>query len=68
MKENFYHGMLLGLLQSQDSWLVQSNAETGEGYSDISIRTPEEIGIIIELKYADDGNCGGSLHESTETD
>ncbi len=56
MKENFYHGMLLGLLQSQDSWLVQSNAETGEGYSDISIRTPEEIGIIIELKYADDGN------------
>lgn len=56
MKENFYHGMLLGLLQSQDSWLVKSNAETGEGYSDISIQTPERIGIIIELKYADDGN------------
>ena len=31
MKENFYHGMLLGLLRSQDSWLVKSNAETGEG-------------------------------------
>ena len=30
MKENFYHGMLLGLLQNQDSWLVKSNAETGE--------------------------------------
>ena len=29
-KENFYHGMLLGLLQSQDSWLVRSNAETGK--------------------------------------
>ena len=56
MKENFYHGMLLGLLQSQDSWLVKSNAETGEGYSDISIQTPERIGMIIELKYADDGN------------
>ena len=27
MKENFYHGMLLGLLQNQDSWLVKSNAE-----------------------------------------
>ena len=39
MKENFYHGMLLGLLRSQDSWLVRSNAETGEGYSDISIQT-----------------------------
>ena len=59
MKENFYHfyhWMLLGLLQSQDSWLVKSNAETGEGYSDISIQTPERLGIVIELKYADDGN------------
>lgn len=56
MKENFYHGMLLGLLQSQDSWLVKSNAEAGEGYSDISIQTPERLGIVIELKYADDGN------------
>lgn len=37
MKENFYHGMLLGLLRSQASWLVKSNAETGERYSDISI-------------------------------
>ena len=56
MKEDFYHGMLLGLLRSQDSWLVRSNAETGEGYSDISIQTPERVGMIIELKYADDGN------------
>ena len=65
MKENFYHGMLLGLLQNQDSWLVKSNAETGEGYSDISIQTPERVGIVIELKYADDGNlekaCGEAL-------
>ena len=30
MKENFYHGMLLGLLQNQDNWLVKSNAETGK--------------------------------------
>ena len=56
MKENFYHGMLLGLLRSQGSWLVKSNAETGEGYSDISIQTPDRVGIVIELKYADDGN------------
>ena len=58
MKENFYHGMLLGLLQNQDSWLVRSNAETGEGYSDISIQTPDRVGIVIELKYADDGKYG----------
>ncbi len=55
-KENFYHGMVLGLLQSQDSWLLQSNAENGEGYSDISICTPERTGIVIEMKYAEDGN------------
>ena len=56
MKENFYHGMLLGLLQSQESWIVRSNAETGIGYSDISVATPERLGMVIELKYAEDGN------------
>ena len=56
MKENFYHGMVLGLLRSQGNWLIQSNAETGEGYSDISICTPERTGIVIELKYAVNGN------------
>ena len=70
MKENCYHGMLLGLLQSQDSWLVKSNAETGEGYSDISIQTPERVGIVIELKYADDGNletaCKAALRQIEE--
>ena len=70
MKENFYHGMLLGILQSQDSWLVKSNAETGEGYSDISIQTPERVGIVIELKYADDGNletaCKAALRQIEE--
>ena len=60
MKENFYHGMVLGLLQSQENWLVQSNAEMGEGYSDISICTPERTGIVIELKYADDGKLGSA--------
>ena len=64
MKENFYHGMLLGLLQNQDSWLVKSNAETGEGYSDISIQTPDRLGIVIELKYADDGNLAAACSEA----
>ena len=64
MKENFYHGLLLGLLQNQDSWLVKSNAETGEGYSDISITTPDRVGIVIELKYADDGNLEKACREA----
>ena len=70
MKENFYHGLLLGLLQSQGTWSVQSNAETGEGYSDISIRTPERVGIVIEIKYAHDGNlekaCAEALRQIEE--
>ena len=66
MKENFYHGMLLGLLQNQDSWLVKSNAETGEGYSDITIQTPERTGIVIELRYADDGNLEKACAEALE--
>lgn len=64
MKENFYHGMLLGLLQNQDNWLVKSNAESGEGYSDISIQTQDRTGIVIELKYADDGNLEKACSEA----
>lgn len=63
-KENFYHGMVLGLLRSQGSWLVKSNAETGEGYSDISIQTPARTGIVIELKYADDGKLETACKEA----
>ena len=64
MKENFFHGMVLGLLRSQGTWLVKSNAETGEGYSDISVCTPERIGIVIELKYANDGNLDAACEEA----
>ena len=54
MKENFYHGILLGLFGNMDGWDVQSNAESGDGYSDISIEIgDQETGIIIELKYAE---------------
>ena len=63
-KENFYHGLVLGLLRSQGNWLVQSNAETGEGYSDISVSTPKRTGIVIELKYANDGNLESACSEA----
>ena len=69
-KENFYHGMVLGLLRSQGNWLIQSNAETGEGYSDISVCTPEGIGFVIEIKYAHDGRlekaCAEALQQIEE--
>ncbi len=67
MKENFYHGMILGLLQSRSDWLTRSNTELGEGYGDIVIYTPDKVGIIIELKYAEDGNlekgCADALKQ-----
>lgn len=55
-KENFYHGILLGLLSHMENWSVASNAESGEGYSDILIEIEDlGIGIVIELKYAEKG-------------
>ena len=66
MKENFYHGMLLGMLNSQENWITQSNAETGKGYSDISICTPERTGIVIELKYAHNGNLKAACEEAVK--
>ena len=54
MKENFYHGLLLGLLRGSNSdWLIKSNRESGDGFSDILIK-PEnpDLGIVIEVKYA----------------
>jgi hypothetical protein len=62
-KENFYHGILLGLLSHEENWLVLSNAESGEGYSDILVEVPESrTGVVIELKYAE----GNKLEESCE--
>ncbi len=71
MKENFYHGILLGLFANMDGWDVQSNAESGDGYSDISIEIEErETGIIIELKYAEkaafDTACQEALNQINE--
>ncbi len=57
-KENFYHGILLGLLSHREDWIIRSSAESGEGYSDILIEIIDDdsgaaTGIIIELKYSE---------------
>ncbi|RGM74954.1 hypothetical protein DW038_02490 [Agathobacter rectalis] len=54
MKENFYHGLLLGLLRgSNPDWLIKSNRESGDGFSDILIEPEDpDAGIVIEVKYA----------------
>ena len=54
MKENFYHDLLLGLLRgSNPDWLIKSNRESGDGFSDILIEPEDpDAGIVIEVKYA----------------
>ena len=55
-KENFYHGILLGILSFKGGWSVRSNQESGDGFSDISIRIDDaDLGIVIEVKYAEPG-------------
>ena len=72
-KENFYHGILLGLLGYKSSWLIKSNAESGTGYSDILVEVPtNRTGIVIELKYAENGDldvaCEEALKQIQEKD
>lgn len=73
MKENFYHGLLLGLLRgSNPDWLIMSNRESGDGFSDILIK-PEnpDLGIVIEVKYAKefkglDATCDAAMAQIKE--
>lgn len=66
-KENFYHGVLLGLLRHREDWLLYSNMESGEGYSDILVEDPEVgIGIVIEMKYREDGKLEEGCREALE--
>lgn len=67
-KENFFHGILLGLLSHMENWLISSNAESGDGYSDILIEVEnQKTGIVIEVKYAEndalDTGCANALNQ-----
>ena len=73
VKENFYHGILLGLLGYKSNWLIKSKAESGIGYSDILVEVPtNRTGIVIEIKYAEDGDldaaCEKALKQIEEKD
>ncbi len=65
MKENFYHGMLLGILQCDSGWVIRSNQESGLGYCDILLMVPgDRIGCAIELKYAENGAFDDACDEA----
>lgn len=64
-KENFYHGILLGLLSHREDWIITSNEESGDGFSDILIEAEEsDTGIVIEVKYPDNGNLDAGCRDA----
>lgn len=66
-KENFYHGILLGLLSHRGDWDVDSNIEAGDGYSDIQVEIEDEsIGLVIEVKYAEGGDLEAGCRKAFE--
>ena len=67
LKENFYHGILVGILGLKDYWGITSNRETGDGYSDIVVETENsQKGIILEVKYEHDGNLEAASQKAVE--
>ncbi len=74
VRENFYHGILIGILGYKNEWRVSSNEESGNGFSDILIRMGDcdnRMGIVIELKYSKDeksldSNCREELNQIKE--
>lgn len=67
IKENFYHGILLGILSYKSDWIVESNKESGNGFSDIMIQIEDlDMGIIIEVKYAEDGEMERECKKAIE--
>ena len=72
IRENFYHGILLGILSFKDGWTVTSNRESGNGFSDILIQIDDsDTGIVIEVKYTEEGksmesDCKAALKQIEE--
>lgn len=65
LKENFYHGILLGILGYKENWDVRSNREAGEGFGDIIVEIEgSSIGLILEIKYAENGDLEQSCENA----
>ncbi len=64
--ENFYHGFLTGILSQSEHYLVKSNRESGNGRSDIMVRSPSLRGrsFILEIKVSDQMN---NLEQDAQT-
>ena len=66
-KESFYHGILVGIMGSEESWIVRSNPESGEGYSDILVEIPDDgVGCVMEIKYAENKRFEPACREAVK--
>lgn len=66
-KENFYHGILLGIFAFRDGWVSRSNRQSGDGFADICVRIRRKnTGIIIEIKYAEKARFAAAIREAFE--
>lgn len=74
LRENFYHGLLIGIFGYRDGWKATSNKESGDGFSNILIEVNENdsrMGIVLELKYSKsekalDKDCQAALQQITD--
>ncbi|MCC8103791.1 MAG: ATP-binding protein [Clostridiales bacterium] len=66
-KEILYHGLMIGILANVDGWKAKTNADTGDGYSDVMVKIPrEDIGIIVEFKYAENAQFTAGCKEAMD--
>lgn len=68
--ENFYHGFLTGILSQSENYIVKSNRESGNGRSDIIVKSPSLRGrsFVVEVKVSDsidnlDGDAEKALQQ-----
>lgn len=74
LRENFYHGFVLGLLTGFKD--IRSNSESGNGFSDILIlNRKDKVAAILELKYSDsdsessmEGACMDAISQAEKLD
>lgn len=52
--ESFYHGFLAGILSQSENYVVKSNRESGNGRSDLMVKSPSLRGrsFVLEMKVS----------------
>ncbi len=68
LKENFYHDILLEILDSKENWTVTGNCKTGDGCGDILVEAEDDgtgkTGIVIEVKYSQNADLKSAVQDA----